>query len=327
MTELTVHTCPRCELRFAHLYELRMHLDADHPDVEVDDEPEVELAEPDPALPERWLTVAVDPAHAHPGLIAHAAALAGALGLGVELLAVADPRLAAEGHAFLHAESAVARTHGVDAVRTRLVEGTEVAAEIDRHLAWSPSDLVVVAPRSRHDPGHVFGSTAAHLCATAPVPVVLVGRHVDPAPAAFERVLACVDGTDAAERTIAVADRLRHRLGTELHLVEALDAAVAMPPDVLETSQLVRHAAKLPVPPTTYDVLHGADAARTIERYVREGPRTLVVLGTHGRRGFDRLLHGSIAGRVVDHIGMPAVVVPPTIQLERALAPDLQDAR
>lgn len=310
----TVHTCPRCHLRFAQLVELRTHLGSEHATGPVGDD--VVL---DAARPVRSLTIAADPAHAHPGLVAHGVALALELGLAVDLVAVTPPALASEARAFLQANAAIARSRHAT-VRTTVLEGGHVAEELDRHLGGAASDLVVVAPRGRHDPGRAFGSTTTALCGAAPVPVVVVGHHVGMAPEPVRRVVACVDGTDAAERTVAVADRLRQRLGVDLHLVEAIRDGGVVPGDLSETNQLRRHASALAVAPTTYDVLHGSDVSRAIERYVGSGRGTLAVLGTHGRTGLARILHGSVSGRVVDHVGCPTVVVPPTVDLGRSLA-------
>mgnify|MGYP000324187199 FL=1 len=47
-----------------------------------------------------------------------------------------------------------------------------------------------------------------------------------------------------------------------------------------------------------------------IVRYTREQPVDVVVMGTHGRGGIDRLLLGSVAERVVRKSAVPVVTVP-----------------
>jgi nucleotide-binding universal stress UspA family protein len=47
-----------------------------------------------------------------------------------------------------------------------------------------------------------------------------------------------------------------------------------------------------------------------IVRYTREQPIDVVVMGTHGRGGIDRLLLGSVAERVVRKSAVPVVTVP-----------------
>jgi len=47
-----------------------------------------------------------------------------------------------------------------------------------------------------------------------------------------------------------------------------------------------------------------------IVRYTRDRPVDVVVMGTHGRGGIDRLLLGSVAERVVRKSAVPVVTVP-----------------
>jgi len=49
-----------------------------------------------------------------------------------------------------------------------------------------------------------------------------------------------------------------------------------------------------------------------IVRYTRDEPVDVVVMGTHGRGGIDRLLLGSVAERVVRKSAVPVVTVPVT---------------
>jgi nucleotide-binding universal stress UspA family protein len=53
------------------------------------------------------------------------------------------------------------------------------------------------------------------------------------------------------------------------------------------------------------------DPAEEILRHARTAPADLIVMGTHGRRGFDRWVLGSVAGRIV-HKARCAVMAVPT---------------
>lgn len=52
------------------------------------------------------------------------------------------------------------------------------------------------------------------------------------------------------------------------------------------------------------------DPAAEILRRARTAPTDLIVVGTHGRRGFDRLILGSVAGRVVQKAHCAVLTVP-----------------
>ncbi|WP_254535430.1 universal stress protein [Halomarina litorea] len=57
------------------------------------------------------------------------------------------------------------------------------------------------------------------------------------------------------------------------------------------------------------DVVTGGPPHRAILEYVDENDVDLVVMGTHGRRGFDRLLMGSVAEKVVRSSSVPVLTV------------------
>jgi nucleotide-binding universal stress UspA family protein len=53
---------------------------------------------------------------------------------------------------------------------------------------------------------------------------------------------------------------------------------------------------------------------------IREWEPSLVVIGTHGRSGFERFLLGSVAGRVIRDSGANVLVVPPAVAREQSEA-------
>lgn len=112
---------------------------------------------------------------------------------------------------------------------------------------------------------------------------------------------------------------------TVLHVVPTFDA-VQMPPEA------IGELAHLVYPPTretvvtevrrtlNLDGLEGLDL-RVVAEEGDAGPvildhalalgANLIVMGTHGRRGFDRLLHGSVTERVLQRASCPVLTVPP----------------
>ena len=85
------------------------------------------------------------------------------------------------------------------------------------------------------------------------------------------------------------------RLQPEAHVAELWQQLNRMAPDVpgLDTRRLLREG----------------DPAAVIEQVVREQHCDLVVMGTHGRTGLDRLLMGSIAERILRRCPCPALIV------------------
>ncbi len=52
-------------------------------------------------------------------------------------------------------------------------------------------------------------------------------------------------------------------------------------------------------------------AAEEIISYAREFDRDVIVMGTHGRKGIDRILFGSVAERVVKSSSVPVLTIRP----------------
>jgi nucleotide-binding universal stress UspA family protein len=53
------------------------------------------------------------------------------------------------------------------------------------------------------------------------------------------------------------------------------------------------------------------DAAQGIIDYAQTEKIDLIIMGTHGRKGLDRTLFGSVAGNVVKNASVPVMVINP----------------
>lgn len=168
-----------------------------------------------------------------------------------------------------------------------------------------------------------LGSTAARLLARVACPVLVVHRPPALPP---ERVLAAVDlsplSAEALAGGLAVVDRLAAGgPPPRLEVVYALDPRQARPLGQLADAEAERIAGGQ----LERFVAHAVpDRAARIERRVVAGDPTLrlvreiaaadpdlVVLGTHGRGGFERFLLGSVASAVAAQAPKAALVVPP----------------
>jgi len=61
----------------------------------------------------------------------------------------------------------------------------------------------------------------------------------------------------------------------------------------------------------TQTVVVAGDAAEEIINYIEEHHIDLVIMGTHGRKGMDKILFGSVAERVLKTSPVPVMVVNP----------------
>lgn len=136
------------------------------------------------------------------------------------------------------------------------------------------------------------------------------------------KILVPTDFSETAERAVAYAFDLAEQMQTRVYLLHAYDLPAypdgsGLGPEVLTSlataaeqamhSELNRYRAR--------EALAGGRAAmgdpRTaIVRVARELPAHLIVMGSHGRRGFRRLLLGSVAESVVREAPCAVLVVP-----------------
>lgn len=70
----------------------------------------------------------------------------------------------------------------------------------------------------------------------------------------------------------------------------------------------------------TFEIVEGSAAPVILDR-ARELPADLIVMGTHGRSGFERLVLGSIAEKVLRKASCPVLTVPPRVHTVAHPAP------
>ncbi len=63
--------------------------------------------------------------------------------------------------------------------------------------------------------------------------------------------------------------------------------------------------------PATQTAVVAGDAAEQVISYIGEQHIDLVIMGTHGRKGMDKIIFGSVAERVVKTSPVPVMVVNP----------------
>src|SRR5262249_1734710 len=140
----------------------------------------------------------------------------------------------------------------------------------------------------------------------------------------FQTLIHPTDFDEPSKEAFRVARSLAHTLGARLvvfHVapppaVVAQDGRVILDPHDAEPVDLWAEyravQADAPKVPVQYSVVvgRGSEARRLLQEKVRElGEGALVVMGTHGRRGFRRLLWGSKAEEVVRDCPCPMLVV------------------
>lgn len=138
----------------------------------------------------------------------------------------------------------------------------------------------------------------------------------------YDEILLASDASDAAEAATGHALRLAEKFDARLHVVYVLDVAEPSPDldDTAEHPELkakrerafngpTERAERVGVTVTTAGVRGSPSDA--LVAYANEEDIDLIVMGTHGRSGLDRILVGSVAEHVVRNAPAPVVTVRP----------------
>jgi len=145
----------------------------------------------------------------------------------------------------------------------------------------------------------------------------------------YKRILVAIDGSKisnlALEEAIGLAREMKSQLlllhvneglpaqwepegAPFLILPEMLDAIAEAAKSLLRKARERAERAGVPVETRLVEVLDRR-AAQVISEEARQWRADLLVLGTHGRKGFDHLLLGSVAEGVIRTASMPVLLV------------------
>jgi nucleotide-binding universal stress UspA family protein len=132
----------------------------------------------------------------------------------------------------------------------------------------------------------------------------------------YQRIMVAVDGSDTAERGLREAIGLALEQKAELAIVHVIDIVVVdsgdgfgqtyienmreLARDTLERARKAAQAAGIEPQVQSPEIVTTAyRVADAIAKAAQEWKADLLVVGTHGRRGVNRLLLGSVAERIV----------------------------
>lgn len=228
--------------------------------------------------------------------------------------------------------TSLARDWGVT-VMPRRRDGEPVAA-LAREVVDGDADLVVMSTHGRGPLARAWlGSVADGLLRAVRVPLLLVrprGEAVERAPRApFRSILVPLDGSSLSERVLEHAVSLAGRSHARLTLLRTIPVSVPSPAPlayagggVAESEAVVeqlrveaRHAlervaARLGVVTECVVAPAASPAAGILDHAAREDV-DLIAMSTHGYGGFTRLIHGSVADKVIRGASTPVLVVRP----------------
>lgn len=149
----------------------------------------------------------------------------------------------------------------------------------------------------------------------------------------WKRILCPVDLTQTCSECVRIASALSRECGAELVFLyvavpELPASSGAAIPEVNQAIERERQVLSQ-IQPTAAGVLHRHELVRgqpapAIVHYAQQNQIDLIVMPTHGRTGFTRLLLGSVAEEVLRHAPCPVLAIrAATPQTEPATAPQL----
>lgn len=151
----------------------------------------------------------------------------------------------------------------------------------------------------------------------------------------YQRILVPIDGSPPSNAGLAEAIKLAKLTGARVRVLHVVDEMRDLTSDdrframsdrvvgliergaqaILEEARAQVDAAGTPVDTVIFDSLSGSLITH-VANQVQEWGADLIVLGTHGRRGLDRILFGSDAETIVRNCTVPVLLVRGSPSLE-----------
>jgi nucleotide-binding universal stress UspA family protein len=207
------------------------------------------------------------------------------------------------------------------------------ARGIVEHAERNGFDLIALATHGRSGVDRwAHGSVTDQVLHSTKIPLLLIrpGDDWTAAPREPHRVAVMLDGSPESEIALDIAVRLATQLGIPLGLLRFVEPTILefgdpmgmAYVDVERITSVSVEAAREYLRATAAELRErfGVDAnpivaiARPEEgigAYVRDHPDTVVVLATHGRTGWRRIMLGSVARRLIQTVAAPIVICPP----------------
>lgn len=228
---------------------------------------------------------------------------------------------------YLEAVAAAARASRSTEVTASVLAGGASAA-LCEYVETHPVDLVVMTTHGRTGLSRLWlGSVADRMLRRLAVPVLLLHPREAPQPTEFRHLLVALDG-ELEEPVLAAAmavgrDTARYTLTRVVEPTIPIVSGLAMrpghlPPDwtaqqeIEARNYLARLADRLGEPglEVSWQVLVGRGVADQVLELAEAIGADCIVVGTHGARGMERLLLGSVADKIVRGTKVPVLVAP-----------------
>lgn len=142
----------------------------------------------------------------------------------------------------------------------------------------------------------------------------------------IKKILFPVDLSEPFEKIVSYVNMMADKLGAEVHLLYVVkgyeyfsDAYFYLPvPNNINMEEVVEEAQKslygfrdkyFPDHPEATTTVRVGSAAEEILNYIESEHVEMVIMGTHGRKGLEKFIFGSVAERVVKMAHIPVMII------------------
>lgn len=138
----------------------------------------------------------------------------------------------------------------------------------------------------------------------------------------FNRILIAVDDEPVAAHAVEIGIALAHSLHANAALIHVMERPVPVGADIgVSPAELSSHTRaegrrllsgvrhRLSLRPVVQEFLESGNPSAEIVKAAKTWPADLIVVGSHGRGGMERIFMGSVAELVMRHAPCPVLVV------------------
>ena len=208
--------------------------------------------------------------------------------------------------------------------RLDVLANENVYSEILKYARHHNAELIVVGSHGRSDfVNTILGSTTQRLMRHSPIPVMVVPKtRNEGMPMKFQNLLVPIDFSDISIKALRLGIQMAQSWNSILHLIHVVDLDAYSEAQKSAGRALPELPETLDVSPTINSIVEKAeykgsskittvlgDPGEEILRYAGEHDIDFIVMGSHGRKGLDRILIGSTATAVAKHSPVPIISI------------------
>jgi nucleotide-binding universal stress UspA family protein len=183
------------------------------------------------------------------------------------------------------------------------VEHGSVAEGVKRFVAKKKIDLIVIGTHGSSGlKEYTVGSNAEKIVRSANVPVISIKKFVN--LTSLKNIIFPTDLNDAEKALITSILALQSFLKARLHLLY-VNVPSNFTPDHISERKLIEFARDHQLKNCSVHIYNDIDEESGIMNFSAKFKHRIIAMATHGRKGLNHLMRGSVAEDVVNHVDCP----------------------